>query len=118
MVWRAEARVNKVALASIAKPVTVVEAKAATFRDFLSGRYGSLDALNAGWRLGMPGRPPKFEAWAQLPTGAGRGAWTRLAEVQRDLSDWKGAQRPVDTSDRAATARSFGSRGRPASRSS
>ena len=32
MVWRAEARVNKVALASIAKPVTVVEAKAATFR--------------------------------------------------------------------------------------
>jgi DNA polymerase III delta prime subunit len=76
------------------------KAKAATFRDFLSGRYGSLDALNAGWRLGMPGRPPKFEAWAQLPTGAGRGAWTRLAEVQRDLSDWKGAQRPVDTSDR------------------
>ena len=32
MVWRAEANVNKVALASIAKPVTVVEARAATFR--------------------------------------------------------------------------------------
>ena len=32
MVWRAEARVNKVSLAASAKPVTVVEAKAATFR--------------------------------------------------------------------------------------
>ena len=32
MVWRAEARVNKVALAASAKPVTVVEAKAATYR--------------------------------------------------------------------------------------
>ncbi len=32
MVWRAEDKVNKIALASSAKPVTVVEAKAATFR--------------------------------------------------------------------------------------
>ena len=32
MVWRAEAKVNKVALAGSAKPVTVVEAKAAMFR--------------------------------------------------------------------------------------
>jgi RND family efflux transporter MFP subunit len=32
MVWRAEANVNKVALASSAKPVTVIESKAATFR--------------------------------------------------------------------------------------
>ncbi len=32
MVWRAEARVNKVSLAASAKPVTFVEAKAATFR--------------------------------------------------------------------------------------
>jgi RND family efflux transporter MFP subunit len=32
MVWRAEAKVNKVALASAPKPVTVVEARGATFR--------------------------------------------------------------------------------------
>jgi membrane fusion protein (multidrug efflux system) len=32
MVWRAQDKVNKIALASTAKPVTVVEAKAATFR--------------------------------------------------------------------------------------
>jgi membrane fusion protein, multidrug efflux system len=32
MVWRAEEKVNKVALASSAKPVTVIEAKAAKFR--------------------------------------------------------------------------------------
>ena len=32
MVWHAEAKVNNVALAAAAKPVTVVEAKAATFR--------------------------------------------------------------------------------------
>jgi RND family efflux transporter MFP subunit len=32
MVWRAESKVNKVALASSAKPVTVIEAKAAMFR--------------------------------------------------------------------------------------
>ncbi|MEO6574489.1 MAG: efflux RND transporter periplasmic adaptor subunit, partial [Polyangiaceae bacterium] len=32
MIWRSESRVNKVALASSAKPVTVVEAAASTFR--------------------------------------------------------------------------------------
>jgi len=76
------------------------KAKATSFREFLMGRYGRLDALNSGWGLGTPGRPPKFDGWAQLPTGAGRGPWTRLAEAQRDLSDWKGDQRPTDNSDR------------------
>src|SRR5262249_39121096 len=32
MVWRADAKTNKVALAASAKPVTVVEAKGSTFR--------------------------------------------------------------------------------------
>jgi replication factor C large subunit len=74
--------------------------KASSFREFLMGRYGGLDALNAGWRLGSPGRPARFEEWGQLPTTGGRGGWTRLPEAQRDLAEWRGSARPTDNSDR------------------
>jgi DNA polymerase III delta prime subunit len=75
-------------------------ASPSTLREFLAGRYGSVEALNKAWGLGNAGRPARFESWAQVPTTGGRGAWTRLAEAQHDLSDWKGAARPVDSSDR------------------
>jgi DNA polymerase III delta prime subunit len=69
-------------------------------REFLRGRYGTVGALNAAWGLGAPGAPAAFVGWEAVPTTGGRGAWTRLAAAQRDLSDWKGAGRPSDTSDR------------------
>ena len=73
---------------------------ALSVRDFLRGRYGSLEALTKSWKLGAPGRPKPFESWSDLPATAGRGAWTRLPEAQRDLDDWRGASKPSDRSDR------------------
>ncbi|HEV8050485.1 MAG TPA: AAA family ATPase [Thermoplasmata archaeon] len=70
------------------------------FRDFLRGRYGTTDALNRGWKLGETGRPAAFGAWSDVPTTAGRGAFTKLAEAQRDIGDWRGSSKTVDTSDR------------------
>jgi replication factor C large subunit len=71
-----------------------------TLREFLRGRYGSIEALNAAWELGTPGRPAAFEGWDDLPRSPGRAAWTRLAPAQRDLADLKGAARPRDLTDR------------------
>ncbi len=69
-------------------------------REFLRGRYTSVDALAAAWGLGRPGKPAVFESWENVPTTGGRGAWTKLAEAQRDLADWRTTARPHDTSDR------------------
>jgi replication factor C large subunit len=71
-----------------------------SFREFLRGRYGSLEALTKQWRLGSPGRPKPFDGWSDIPATAGRGAWTKLAEAQRDIEDWRGSARPKDRSDR------------------
>ncbi len=71
-----------------------------SLREFLRGRYGTVEALNAGWGLGTGGRPAAFPEWEDVPRSAGRAAWTRLAAAQRDLTDWKGGSRPQDYSDR------------------
>jgi DNA polymerase III delta prime subunit len=69
-------------------------------RDFLRGRYGSVDALNRGWKLGETGRAAPFPEWSAVPPSPGRAAFTKLSEAQRDIGDWKGSSRPTDTSDR------------------
>ncbi len=71
-----------------------------SLRDFLRGRYGSVAALNRGWRLGEPGRASAFGAWSDVPLSAGRAAFTKLAEAQSDITDWRGSARSSDTSDR------------------
>lgn len=71
-----------------------------SLREFLRGRYGTVEALAAAWGLGQPGAPPPFPTWESVPTTGGRGAWTRLAPAQRDLADWRGAHRPHDLTDR------------------
>jgi len=73
---------------------------ALNLREFLRGRYGSVDALASAWGLGGPGAPPAFAEWSSVPATGGRGAWTRLAAAQRDLSDWRSVGRPKDSSDR------------------
>jgi replication factor C large subunit len=70
------------------------------WRDFLRGRYGSVEALNLGWRLGETGRPATFAAWSDVPASPGRAAFTRLSEAQSDVSDWRGIGKPADLSDR------------------
>jgi DNA polymerase III delta prime subunit len=69
-------------------------------RTFLRDRYGSVGALAKSWGLGAPGKPPPFEEWSDVPATAGRGAWTKLPAAQADLSEWRGAARPKDTTDR------------------
>ena len=71
-----------------------------SLRDFLRGRYGSVEALNRGWHLGETGRAAAFGAWSDVPTSAGRAAFTKLAEAQADIADWRGSSKSSDTSDR------------------
>lgn len=73
---------------------------AATFREFLRTRYGSLEALALAWKLDAKSRPPAFTDWEEVPATGGRGAWTRLAPAQKDLSDWRESVQPRDSSDR------------------
>jgi DNA polymerase III delta prime subunit len=69
-------------------------------REFLRGRYRSVDALASAWGLGKAGAPPAFESWESVPSTGGRGAWTKLKEAQRDLADWRSTARSHDSSDR------------------
>ncbi|EQD63924.1 replication factor C large subunit, partial [mine drainage metagenome] len=71
-----------------------------TLAEFLRGRYGAVEALNAAWGLGSPGHPAAFGGWGDLPRTPGRSAWARLAPAQRDLADWKSVPGPGDLSDR------------------
>jgi replication factor C large subunit len=71
-----------------------------TLREFLRTRYVTVDALGGAWGLGTPGNPPGFSKWDDVPLTAGRAAWTRLGPAQRDISDWRGAEKPPDISDR------------------
>ncbi|MGB6501795.1 MAG: AAA family ATPase [Thermoplasmata archaeon] len=77
---------------------TVVEPM--VLREFLRGRYGSIDALNAAWGLGTAAKTKPFADWNAVPRSPGNFAWGRLASARRDLDDWRSSGRPVDTSDR------------------
>jgi DNA polymerase III delta prime subunit len=76
----------------------------ANFREFLRGRYQSLEALAQNWALGRPGGPPAFARWEQIPASGGRAAWSRLPAAQRDLADWRSARKPRDLTDRGGWA--------------
>ncbi|MCI4320882.1 MAG: AAA family ATPase [Thermoplasmata archaeon] len=71
-----------------------------SLRDFLRGRYASVDALNRGWGLGETGRPPVFGHWNDVPATPGRAAFNKIPAAQADVADWRGSARPVDTGDR------------------
>ena len=75
-----------------------------SLREFLRGRYRSVEALATAWGLGQEGAPAAFASWEAVPATGGRGAWTRLAPAQRDLADWRGTRRPRDTTDRGGLA--------------
>jgi len=77
---------------------TVVEPP--PLREFLRGRYGTIDALNAAWGLGPASRSKPFPDWTAVPRSPGNFAWGRLSSARRDLDDWRASGRPVDTTDR------------------
>ncbi|MFY9716917.1 MAG: AAA family ATPase [Thermoplasmata archaeon] len=69
-------------------------------REFLRGRYGTVEALNAAWGLGTGAKAKPFAEWSTVPRSPGNFAWGRLPSSRRDLEDWRASGRPVDTSDR------------------
>jgi DNA polymerase III delta prime subunit len=69
-------------------------------REFLRGRYGTVEALNAAWGLGTGTKAKPFVEWSSVPRTPGNFAWGRLPSSRRDLEDWRASGRPVDTSDR------------------
>ncbi len=71
-----------------------------SLREFLRGRYSTVDALNRAWSLVPRAKPAPFEGWADVPRSPGNHAWARLPVARRDLDDWRSAGRPRDVSDR------------------
>jgi len=68
--------------------------------DFLRGRYGTIEALNAAWGLQPKSKPRPFDDWAAVPRTPGNAGWARLPAARRDLEEWRAAGRTTDLSDR------------------
>ncbi len=73
-------------------------------RDFLRGRYGTVEALNAAWGLVPDAKPVPFRAWDDLPRSPGNFAWARRPAARRDIEEWRASGRPADSSDRGGLA--------------
>ncbi len=71
-----------------------------SLREFLRGRYGSIEDLNRAWGLGEPGAPRPFLRWEAVPQSAGSAAWTRHPAAQADLREFGSRARPRDLTDR------------------
>ncbi len=76
-------------------------AEPTSLRDFLQGRYSSVENLNAAWGLGTTPKTKPFPGWEDVPRSPGRAAWARLPTVRSDLEEWRrSAVKPPDLSDR------------------
>ncbi len=75
-----------------------------TLREFLRGRYGSVETLSAAWGLGGVGAPPPFTQWAAVPSTGGRSAALRLPSAARDVAEWGQTKSRPDYSDRGGLA--------------
>jgi DNA polymerase III delta prime subunit len=75
-----------------------------SLKEYLRGRYGTIEGLNSSWGLAPGAKPVPFESWDSVPRSPGNHAWARLAPARKDIDDWKGAGRPRDTSDRGGLA--------------
>jgi replication factor C large subunit len=73
-------------------------------REYLRGRYGTVESLNFSWGLAVGAKPAPFDSWESVPRSPGNNAWARLAPARKDIDDWKGAGRPHDNSDRGGLA--------------
>jgi len=71
-----------------------------SLNEFLRGRYGTVDSLNAAWGLKPKVKPRPFDDWADVPRTPGNAAWARLPAARKDLDDWRSTGRTTDLSDR------------------
>jgi DNA polymerase III delta prime subunit len=69
-------------------------------REFLRGRYRTVDALNTAYALTPGGKPAPFTDWDVLPKSPGNASWARLPAARKDIEDWRSSGRPSDLSDR------------------
>jgi replication factor C large subunit len=67
--------------------------------DFLRGRYGTVDALNAAWGLLPKAKPRAFEDWSAVPRSPGNAGWARLPAARKDIDEWRSSGRSTDLSD-------------------
>jgi DNA polymerase III delta prime subunit len=73
-------------------------------REFLRGRYRTVDALNEAYGLRPGGKPGPFTDWDDLPRSPGNAGWARLPAARKDIEEWKASARPTDLSDRGGLA--------------
>jgi len=69
-------------------------------REFLRGRYRSIEALNEAYGLGSTGKVRAFADWEAVPRSPGNAGWARLAAARKDVEEWRGSQKSSDLSDR------------------
>ncbi len=69
-------------------------------REFLRGRYRTIEALNGAWGLAPGGRSKPFPDWDAVPRSPGNFGWAKLPAARRDLDEWRSSGSPSDVSDR------------------
>jgi DNA polymerase III delta prime subunit len=69
-------------------------------REYLRGRYRTVEALNEAYGLGSSAKLRAFADWESVPKSPGNASWAKLPAARRDLDDWRGSQRTADVSDR------------------
>ena len=75
-----------------------------SLREFLRGRYRTIDALNAAYELKPSGKPAPFDSWDSVPRSPGNYAWARLPPARADIGDWRASSQTPDLSDRGGMA--------------
>ena len=75
-----------------------------SLREFLRGRYRTVEALNEAYGLKPSGKPTAFENWDSVPRSPGNYSWTRLPPARADIGDWRAAAQAPDVSDRGGMA--------------
>lgn len=75
-----------------------------SLREFLRGRYQTVEALNGAYGLKPGAKPPPFSDWDDIPRSPGNSAWARLPAARRDIDEWRTLGRAPDLSDRGGMA--------------
>lgn len=75
-----------------------------SLREFLRGRYRTVEALNEAYGLKPAAKPAPFANWDSVPRSPGNYTWTRLPPARADIEDWRDSARSQDLSDRGGMA--------------
>ena len=75
-----------------------------SLREFLRGRYRTIEALNEAYGLKTAAKPAPFATWDSVPRSPGNYSWTRLPPARADIEDWRDSSRSRDLSDRGGMA--------------